>query len=136
MPHPAPRNVVAWVLLALASGTAAAQSAPERPAQSIARHAIRDFKYRPPPVVSEEVPAVLKSKAEKQDAPVVLPVYVVRGVPDRTLKDVSDALDTLDRIDSGAVFKTPRLEALLPPTLETSRQGDPRVEIKILKFRF
>jgi hypothetical protein len=136
MPHPAQRIVAGFVLFALAVGSVAGQSASERPTRGIAREAIRDFKFRPPPATHEEIPAVLKSKAEKPDAPVMLPAYVVRGLPDQTFQRVKDALATQKRLESGALLKKERFETLLPPKLETTRQGEPRFELPILRLRF
>lgn len=136
MPHPTRRIVAALVLLALAAGTATGQSANERPALSIAREAIRGFKYRPPAArPPAEIPVVLQSTAE--EPPIVLPAHTVRGLPDRTVQSLNDAFATQERLESKAVWKKDltkslRLEGLHLPKLEPGPQGQPRLAIKIL----
>jgi hypothetical protein len=135
-PNAARFIVALFALATLATIPVAGQSANERPAQSIAREAIRGFKYRPPPATAQvEVPVVLQATVE--EPPVMLPAHTVRGLPDRTVEGLNNSFATQERLESKAVWKKDltknvRLEVLHPPTLEGGPQGQPRLSIKIL----
>lgn len=71
------------------------------------------------------------------DTPVVMSPYIVKALPDHTLQEVKEAVAQHERLKSPALLHVgDKIDVLLPPKVEMSRAGDPRLNVGILQFRF
>jgi len=79
---------------------------------------------------------VLVSK--RNDAPIVLPAYEVKAMPDRTVQELTDSIAHIKSLQSKALVKKGNLEAIFPfePLLEKDSAGQPRACLPILRIRF
>jgi hypothetical protein len=114
----------------------AAEPAKSPKAESIAREAIRDFKFQPKMEPTEISPVLQSSHAS--DAPVMMPVYTVKAAADRTLQDLNEVFAQQERLKSPALiaFKKIPLEVLLPPKIDSDSAGQPRLILPILNLRW
>jgi hypothetical protein len=140
MPRPF-RFVAVFCLLTLGAvaeePTPTATPAPARRTSSLAREAIKDFKFQPKEAAPAEVSAVLLPQSA--ETPVMLPTYTVRGLPDRTYHDLTEAFAQQERLQSPALMKVDltkkiRLEILPAPKLGVDGAAQPRFNVEIFRL--
>ena len=133
------RRSLSSVLVLLASNALFSAEPPPK-LRSVDQIIRREFKFQGLIQEIEATPAFARVQTEDGKAEAIrLPNYVVRELPDQTMRWVDDALATRNRLSSGAVVKKDltkkvRVEGILPLWQDFNVAGHPVLRFDVLRL--
>lgn len=132
-----PPRVHCFFAAILCTATAATgdEAPPPKKPTSIAREAIRDFKFKPTAAPAADQSPALKAPVASEPPVVVMAPYTVQALRERTFETIGESFAQHERLQTPALMHRGNLDLLRLPIIEPSPAGEPRLLLPIISLR-